>query len=389
MQIKSLIRRSSVLSGTYGLTEDQLAFQSLALNFAKTELAPYASEWDKTDYFPIEKLKLAGSQGFGGIYVSEKYGGSSLGKLEATIILESLSRGCLSTASYISIHNMCNGLLDFFGSDSQKSKWQKALCEFNLLSSYCLTEPGSGSDATSMLTFAKEKENSFVLNGSKAFISGGDSSDLYFVMVKTAAKEISCIIVEKNTPGLSFGKKEDKLGWRTQPTSMVLFDNCEVPKENLLGNLGQGMKIAMKGLEGGRLTIAACALGGAWLAIEKAAGYMEERAQFGKKLKDLQYLRFNMAESLAKLTEARMLTRTVAGLVDQNHFDNNYFTAIAKLRVTDACYEIADDCLQMFGGYGLLRDYGMERILRELRVLKIIEGTNEIMKYTIAKSLFS
>ena len=170
---------------------------------------------------------------------------------------------------------------------------------------------------------------------------------------------------------------------------MVLFDNCEVPKENLLGNLGQGMKIAMKGLEGGRLTIAACALGGAWLAIEKAAGYMEERAQFGKKLKDLQYLRFNMAESLAKLTEARMLTRTVAGLVDQNHFDNNYFTAIAKLRVTDACYEIADDCLQMFGGYGLLRDYGMERILRELRVLKIIEGTNEIMKYTIAKSLFS
>ena len=386
--LKFLSRRSSLLSGSFGLTEEQLSFQSLALSFASSEFSPYASEWDRTGYFPISSLQKAGALGFGGIYVSDEYGGTGLGKLEATLILECLSRGCLSTSSYISIHNMCNGLLCSFGTPSQKAKWQNGLSKFEMLSSYCLTEPGSGSDAGAMITSAKADGDKFVINGSKSFISGGSVSDLYFVMLKTGPKESSCVVIEKDTPGLSFGKKEDKLGWRTQPTTMVMFDNCVVPRENLLGSQGQGMKVAMKGLEGGRLTIAACAIGGAWLALEKAQQYMGERSQFGKKLQDFQHLRFRMADCLAKLTEARMITRNVASLVDADVQDKNIFTAIAKMRVTDLCYEIADECLQMFGGYGVLRDYEMERILRELRVLKIIEGTNEIMKHTISKNLF-
>lgn len=387
--LKIAIRRISLLSGTFGLTEDQLTFQALALDFAEKELAPHACNWDKNGHFPIDKLRKAGELGFGGIYTRDEYGGTGLGKLEATLILEALSRGCMSTASYISIHNMCCGLLDSFGSEPQRKRWQEGICKFELLTSYCLTEAGSGSDAGAMLTNAKHEGSSYIINGSKSFISGGEASDLYFVMLKTQPRQVSCFIVEKGTPGLTFGKKEDKLGWRTQPTQVVNFDNVVVSKENLLGDIGEGMKIAMKGLEGGRLTIAACALGGAWLALEKASIYMSERSQFGTKLKDFQHLRFRMADCLAKLTEVRMLTRNVAGLVDAGISEKNMFTAIAKMRSTDICYEIADECLQMFGGYGLLRDYGMERLLRELRVLKIIEGTNEIMKHTLAKNLFS
>lgn len=386
--LKTLTRKLSLLQGTFGLTEDQLAFQSLALNFAHTEMAPYADEWDKTGHFPVSTLKKAGELGFGGIYADEDFGGTGLGKFEATIILEALSRGCMSTSSYISIHNMCNGLLSVFGTAEQKAKWQERICKFEVLTSYCLTEPGSGSDATALKTNAKLDGDFYVVNGSKAFISGGESSDLYFVMVKTDVKQISCLLVERNSPGLSFGKHEDKLGWRTQPTQMVMFDNVRVPKDNLLGSVGQGMKIAMKGLEGGRLTVSACALGGAWMALEKASHYMTEREQFGKKLSEFQHLRFRMADCLAKLTESRMMVRTVAQLVDQDVGEKNMFTAIAKMRATDTAYEIVDECLQMFGGYGLLRDYGVERLLREVRVLKIIEGTNEIMKHTLSKNLF-
>lgn len=387
--LRKLQRNLSLLQGKFGLTEDQLAFQALALQFASNELAPNAEKWDKHCIFPIEALRKAGDLGFGGIYVSEEYGGTSLGKLEATIILESLSRGCMSTASYISIHNMCNGLLDTFGTKEQKQRFQEKLCKFEILSSYCLTEPGSGSDAGSMVTQAKEVGDRFVINGSKAFISGGEESGLYFVMAKTGVKQISCFLVERNTPGLSFGKHEEKIGWRTQPTQMVMFDNVSIPRENLLGSLGSGMKVAMKGLEGGRLTIAACALGGAWLSLEKASNYMSERSQFKTKLKDFQHLRFRMSENLAKLTESRLMVRSIASLIDQNIPETNMFTAVAKLRATDTSYEIADDCLQMFGGYGLLSEYGMERLLRELRVLKIIEGTNEIMKHTLSKNLFN
>ena len=386
--LKNLTRKLSLLQGTFGLTEDQLAFQSLALNFAKSEMEPYADEWDKTGYFPISTLKKAGELGFGGIYADEDFGGTGLGKFEATIILEALSRGCMSTSSYISIHNMCNGLLSVFGTSEQKAKWQEKVCKFEVLTSYCLTEPGSGSDATALKTTGKPDGDFYLINGSKAFISGGESSDLYFVMVKTDVKQISCMLVERNSPGLSFGKHEDKLGWRTQPTQMVMFDNVRVPKTNLLGSLGQGMKIAMKGLEGGRLTVSACALGGAWMALEKASHYMTEREQFGKKLSEFQHLRFRMADCLAKLTESRMMVRNVAQLVDQDVGEKNMFTAIAKMRATDTAYEIVDECLQMFGGYGLLRDYGVERLLREVRVLKIIEGTNEIMKHTLSKNLF-
>lgn len=386
--LRNVTRQFSLVSGRFGLNEDQLAFQSLAVNFAATELAPFASEWDKLEIFPKDALKKAGQLGFGGIYVGEEFGGTGLGKFEATLILEGLSRGCLSTSSYISIHNMCNGLLSSFGSNEQKQKWQEKLCKFEFLSSYCLTEPGSGSDAGAMLTSARAEGENYIINGSKSFISGGSASDLYFVMLKTGIKETSCIIVENGTSGMSFGKKEEKLAWRTQPTTMVMFDNCVVPKKNVLGDIGKGMKIAMKGLEGGRLTIASCALGGAWMALEKAQKYMGERAQFKTKLQDFQHLRFRMADCLAKLTEARMITRNVALLVDQENDEKNVFTAIAKMRVTDLSYEIADECLQMFGGYGMLREYEMERILRELRLLKIIEGTNEIMKHTIAKHLF-
>ncbi|CAG9327462.1 unnamed protein product [Blepharisma stoltei] len=379
---------SSVLAGNFNLTEDQLAFQETALQFAKEHMEPFANEWDKTDHFPIDVIKMAGNLGFGAIYCSDKHGGTGLGKLEASIILEALSTGCISTASYISIHNMCNGLLDVFGTEEQRSKWQPGVSSFDLFTSYCLTEPNSGSDAGAMSTTAKLEGNDYVLNGSKMFISGGGESHLYFVMTRTGPKEISCFIVEKDTPGLSFGKKEDKLGWRTQPTRLVNFDNCKIPKGNLLGEIGQGMKIAMRGLEGGRLTISSCALGGAWYALEKASNYMGERKQFGKHLKDFQYLRFKMAEALARLTSARMTTRACAQLMDQPIQNKHIFASIAKLIATDDCAQIVDDCLQMFGGYGLLREYGMERMYRELRVLKIVEGTNEIMRHTIAKNLF-
>lgn len=239
-----------------------------------------------------------------------------------------------------------------------------------------------------MSTTAKLSGDDYILNGSKVFISGGSESSLYFVMTRTGAKEISCFLVERDSPGLSFGKKEDKMGWRTQPTQMMVFDNCKVPKRNLLGSIGQGMKIAMKGLEGGRMTISSCALGGAWYALQKATNYMTERKQFGKQLKDFQYLRFKMADALARLTSNRMAVRQIAGLMDSDIEDKHIFASIAKVTVTEDCSQIVNDCLQMFGGYGLLRDYGMERMYREMRVLHVVEGTSEMMLHTIAKNLF-
>jgi len=386
---KSVLKRHmSLLEGTFGLTEDQLAFQQVALNFAKSEMQPHAQKWDREEIFPKDVIKKAGELGFGGIYTSEDYGGSGLGKLEACLILEALSTGCMSTASYISIHNMCAGLLDAFGSQDQKQNWLEGVNSFDLFTSYCLTEPNSGSDAAAMQTHAKLDAEDYVLNGSKMFISGGEESDLYIVMAKTGPKEISTFLVEKGSPGLSFGKKEEKLAWRTQPTQLMVFDDVRVPKSNMLGNPGDGMKIALKGLEGGRLTIGSVAIGGAWYSLDKAKHYMKDRKQFGKPLHEFQHLQFKMADALAKLTTCRMSVRNIAQLIDQKVDSRHIFASIAKMIATDECFQIADDCMQMFGGYGMICEYGMERIIREIRILKVIEGTNEIMKHTIAKNLF-
>lgn len=304
------------------------------------------------------------------------------------MILEALATGCSSTSAYISIHNMCSWLLDVYGTAPQKDKWLNSVCTFELLTSYCLTEPGCGSDAKAMKTYAVSQNDGYTLNGNKMFISGGDSSDLFLVMAKTEGNTISCFLIEKGTTGLSFGKREGKLGWRTQPTQLLQLDNCWVPNIHLLGKLGDGMKIAMTGLEGGRLTISSIALGGAWDALERAREYMEQRKAFKTQLKGFQFLRFQMAEALAELTSARMTVRECAKIMDQDVDNKHIYSSIAKLIATERAFTIAHNCMQMFGGYGLMNEYQIERIFREMRVLHVVEGTNEIMKHTIAKALF-
>jgi alkylation response protein AidB-like acyl-CoA dehydrogenase len=383
-----LHRSVGLLSGTYGLTPEQIEFQNVALKFAKEELAPFADEWDKEGFFPIETMRKAAELGFASMYCSETNGGTGLSRLDTSIIFEALATGCNSTASYISIHNMCNWILDTYANENQRKQWQPYLHTFDMLSSYCLTEPSSGSDAGAMRTKAEKSGDDYILNGSKMFISGGSVSDLYIVMCKTGEKEVSCIAVEKGTPGLSFGKIEDKLGWKNMPTTTVIFDNVRVPKTNMIGEPGIGFKIALSGLDGGRVNVSSCAIGTAWSALEKALNYMNERSQFGKLLKDMDYLRFKVAEAATLLNTSRLVLRQAAHMLDVNHHDKTAHAAMAKLHATDSAIKIADLALQVHGGYGILRDYGMERMVRDLRIFPIIEGTNEVMRLVIGRSLF-
>jgi alkylation response protein AidB-like acyl-CoA dehydrogenase len=376
----------------FELSEEQRAFRDAARAFAREQMAPHAAEWDEGKVFPEAALRGAAALGFAGIYVAEEMGGSGLKRLDAAVIFEELAAGCPSTAAYISIHNMAAWMIDRFGTEEQRRKFLPKLCRMEHFASYCLTEPGSGSDAASLKTRAVRDGDYYVLNGSKAFISGGGRSDVYVCMVRTGGegpKGISCLVVEKGTPGLSFGKQERKLGWNSQPTAAVIFEDCRVPVANRIGAEGEGFKIAMMGLDGGRLNIGACSIGGARACLEIAREYLGTRQQFGKPLAEFQALQFRLADMATELEAARLMIRRAASALDAGHPDATTHCAMAKRFATDAGFKVVNEALQLHGGYGYLRDFPVERYMRDLRVHQILEGTNEIMRVIIARRLLS
>lgn len=373
-----------------GYTEEQIIMCDTLRAFAAQKLAPNAQVWEDEKCLSRVILKEMADLGLGGIYVDSEFGGSELSRFDGILIFQELARGCISHAAFLSIHNMAARMIDSFGSSQLKQKYLSKITSMDKIISYCLTEPNSGSDAASLSTSAKENGDEYILNGTKTFISGAGFSDLYLVMARTGqngANGISAFIVEKGTKGLSFGKNELKMGWRAQPTAQVIFENCAIPKENLLGEIGNGFRYAMAGLDGGRLNIAACALGGASAAFELALNYANERSQFGKKLWDFQNTQFKLADMATNLEASRALLNNAAQKLDAKSPDATKFCAMAKRFVTDNSFNIANDALQIFGGYGYLNEYQIERIVRDLRVHQILEGTNEIMRVIIARSL--
>lgn len=376
----------------FSLNEDQIAIQNMAQDFTQERITPFAAKWDEDHHLPRDVINAAAELGFLSIYVSEESGGVGLGRLESALIMEAMAYGCPSTSAFISIHNMASWMIDTYGTQSLKDKYLPQLISGEKLASYCLTEPNSGSDAASLATKAIDDGDAYIVSGSKAFISGGGYNDLYVTMVRTGEagpKGISCLVIEKDMKGVSFGANERKLGWRSQPTAQVNFDNVRVPKENLVGELGQGFKIAMSGLDGGRLNIGACSLGGAQRCLDEAIKHTKERKQFGKSISDFQTTQFTLADMETKLQAARTLLYTAACKVTENAKDKTQFAAMAKRFATDTGMEIADSALQLHGGYGYLMDYPIERFFRDLRVHRILEGTNEIMRTIIAKGLLS
>jgi alkylation response protein AidB-like acyl-CoA dehydrogenase len=374
----------------FDLSDEQRAFEATARAFAREEWLPQAAGWDEREEFPEAALRAAAALGFAGIYVGEEFGGSALTRLDATIIFEELATACVSTAAYLSIHNMAAWMIDRFGDREQRGRFLPKLMTMEHFASYCLTEPGSGSDAAALETRARRDGGDYVLNGSKAFISGGGRSDLYVTMVRTGEggpKGISCLVIENGTPGLSFGKREKKLGWHSQPTAMVLFEDCRVPVANRLGAEGDGFAIAMMGLDGGRLNIGACSVGGARACMETARGYMLERRQFGQRLADFQALQFALADMATELDAARLMLRRAASSLDNGDPDATLYCAMAKRLATDAGFRVCNEALQLHGGYGYLEDFPIERYLRDVRVHQILEGTNEIMRLIIARRL--
>lgn len=374
----------------FDLTEDQRAFQATARQFARDEMMPHAREWDESEIFPVETLRKAAALGFGGIYVKDDVGGSALTRFDSALIFEELAQGCTSTAAYISIHNMAAWMIDAFGGPEQRRKFLPKLCTMEHFASYCLTEPGSGSDAAALTTKARRDGNHYVLDGAKAFISGGGVSDIYVVMARTGEsgpRGISCIVVEKGRPGLSYGAQEKKLGWKSQPTAMVMFENCRVPIANRIGAEGQGFKIAMAGLDGGRLNIGACSIGGAQFCLDRTIDYMKERKQFGTRLADFQALQFRVADYATELDAARLLLHRAAVAVTAGEGAGTRLAAQAKRLTTDTGFDVVNGCLQLHGGYGYLRDHPIERVLRDLRVHQILEGTNEIMRLIVSRAL--
>jgi len=374
----------------FTLSDEQRAFQETARQFARDEWLPHAPGWDQREEFPVEALRKAAALGFAGIYVRDQFGGSGLSRLDATLIFEELATACASTAAYLSIHNMAAWMIDRFGNEAQRARFLPRLMSMEHFASYCLTEPGSGSDAAALQTSARRDGEDYVLNGTKAFISGGGASDIYLAMVRTGEagpKGISCLVVEKGTKGLSFGKKEKKLGWNTQPTAMVIFEDCHVPVANRLGAEGDGFAIAMMGLDGGRLNIGACSLGGARVCWEAARSYMLERRQFGQRLADFQALQFKLADMATELDSARLMLWRAAASLDAGSSEATMQCAMAKRLATDAGFDVANEALQLHGGYGYLKDFAIERYLRDLRVHQILEGTNEIMRVIIARHL--
>jgi alkylation response protein AidB-like acyl-CoA dehydrogenase len=374
----------------FDLSEEQLAFQATARDFARTEMMPQAPAWDEGSIFPVETLRRGAALGFGGIYVREDVGGAALDRLDATIIFEELAQGCTSTAAYISIHNMAAWMIDAFGDAALRRRMLPRLCSMEHFASYCLTEPDSGSDAASLKCRARRDGDHYVIDGAKAFVSGGGVADVYVAMVRTGQagpRGISCIAVEKGTPGLSFGAQERKLGWKSQPTAMVMFEYCRVPAANLVGAEGQGFKIAMAGLDGGRLNIAACSIGGAQFCLDRTLDYMRERKQFGSRLADFQALRFRVADYATELEAARLMVRRAASALDRGLPGATRLAAMAKRLATDSGFETVNGCLQLHGGYGYLRDYPIERVLRDVRVHQILEGSNEVMRLIVSRDL--
>ena len=374
----------------FELSDEQRAFAETARAFAREEWLPQAPGWDEREEFPVAALRRAAELGFAGIYIGEEFGGSGLGRLDATVIFEELAAACVSTAAYLSIHNKAAWMIDRFGTREQRARFLPKLTTMAHFASYCLTEPGSGSDAAALATKAVRDGDKYVLNGTKAFISGGSVSDIYVAMVRTGGagpKGISCLVVEKDAPGLSFGKKERKLGWNTQPTAMVIFEDCRVPIANRIGEEGDGFKIAMAGLDGGRLNISACSLGGARACLDAACDHLLERRQFGQPLADFQALRFKLADMATELDAARLMVRRGAASLDRGDPEATMHCAMAKRLATDAGFHVCNEALQLFGGYGYLKDFPIERHLRDVRVHQILEGTNEIMRVIIARRL--
>ena len=374
----------------FSLTDEQLTIQHMARQFTAKQIAPNALDWDESGELPIDVLRGAAKLGMAGIYASEDFGGTGLNRVDAAIIFEELSKGDPSVSSFLSIHNMCVWMIDQFGDQVLKKEWIPKLCSMDLISSYCLTESSSGSDAAALKTTARKTGNRYILNGSKAFISGGGFSDIYIVMCRTGDNSpngISAIIVPKETPGVSFGANEKKMGWNAQPTSMVYLEDVAVDAHNLIGKEGEGFRIAMAGLDGGRINIAACSLGAAQAALDKAVLYMKERSAFGKKLTSLQALQFKIADMETELQAARIFLYLAAWKLGNNMQDSTKYCAMAKRLVTDIGFSVANQALQLHGGYGYLKEYGIEKIVRDLRVHQILEGTNEIMRVIISREM--
>ena len=372
------------------LDAERLAVQETARGFAREHLAPHAARWDAEEIFPVDALRAAAGLGLASIYVREDIGGSGLSRLDAALVFEELAAACPSTAAFLSIHNMVSWMVDAFGSDEQRRRWGPRLCAMDIIGSYCLTEPGSGSDAASLRTRARRDGDHYVLDGTKAFISGGGASDLYVVMARTGGegpRGISAIVVEKDTPGLSFGKKERKLGWNSQPTAMVILEGARVPVANRLGEEGQGFSFAMRGLDGGRVNIGACSLGAASACLGLATDYARTRRQFGRPIADFQSLQFRIADMATSLEAARLMVRRAARALDAGDPDATMLCAMAKRFATDTGFAVCNDALQVHGGYGYLKDYPVERFLRDSRVHQILEGTNEIMRLIVARRI--
>jgi len=374
----------------FALNEDQIAVRDMARDFAAEKIAPFALKWDEDKYFPVDVMREAASLGIGGIYIKDDVGGSGLTRFDAALIFEALAQGCPTVSAYISIHNMASWMIDAYGSDTQRQKWLPKLCTMDLLASYCLTEPSSGSDAAALRTRAVRDGDHYILNGQKQFISGAGQANIYVVMVRTGNDGpggISTLVVESDTPGLSFGANERKMGWNAQPTRAVIFENARVPVANRLGNEGIGFKIAMAGLDGGRLNIAACSLGGAQAALDKTLAYMKERKAFGKRLDEFQSLQFRLADMATELEAARTFLCRAAAALDRKDADATTLCAMAKRFGTDVGFEVANQALQLHGGYGYLAEYGIEKIVRDLRVHQILEGTNEIMRLIVSRKV--
>jgi alkylation response protein AidB-like acyl-CoA dehydrogenase len=376
----------------FSLTDEQRAFQEMARDFAREEFLPHAARWDEEAIFPIDALRKAAAQGFAGIYVREDVGGAALSRLDAAILFEELAAADPSTSAYISIHNMASWMIDRFGAEEQRRRWLPTLTTMERFASYCLTEPNAGSDAASLRSRAVRDGDHYVVNGAKAFISGGEAGDVYVCMLRTGGegpKGISCIVVEKGTPGLSFGKKERKLGWNSQPTHAVIFEDCRVPIANRIGEEGEGFKIAMAGLDGGRINIAACSLGGARACLEAAREHITVRKQFGQALAEFQALQFRFADMATELEAARLMVQRAAAALDAKDPNATMYCAMAKRFATDVGFKVCNEALQLHGGYGYLKEYPIERYLRDLRVHQILEGTNEIMRLIIARRLLA
>ena len=375
----------------FALTEEQTAIQETALSFAKERLAPHAGEWDETEHFPLDVIRETAGLGMAAIYVPAEKGGSGLSRLDGALIFEALSYGCPAIAAYISIHNMVAWMVGRYGTSAQIAEWMPKLVSMEWLSSYCLTEPGAGSDAAALATRAERHGDSYILNGTKQFISGAGATDFYFIFARTGgegASGISAFAVPSDTPGLSFGPKERKMGWNAQPTRQVVLENATVPAFQLVGGAeGAGFKMAMSGLDGGRINIGACSLGPAWFAIDKARDYLFERKAFGQSLADFQALQFKIADMATDLEAARLMIYRAADALDRADPQAAMYSAMAKRYATDLGFHVVNEALQIHGGYGYLKDFGLEKLVRDLRVHQILEGTNEIMRVVISRKV--